>query len=244
MVLARRVLRRVLTGYSEGYSEGYSQGTHRVLPRYLRVLLARRGFGTTTCTRCQSDRAQPFAPSRAHTDAWTHAQALARTYTRSPPLAHAGMHAQAPALTPSHAGARTHALTRTSTRTQALTRSHTCMDVRARALTQDQTQTLLGARRVTDALAHTAYSAHSHRLHGHTHICAQMVAAIHEAIGTAPPKPATPAAVPSDALPVTPSATPIDEADMGSPTPVGVGSGADDAVDAAPTLREGQGGHS
>jgi hypothetical protein len=50
-------------------------------------------------------------------------------------------------------------------------------------------------------------------------------------------------AVPSDALPATPSATPIDEADMGAPTPVGVGSGADDAVDAAPVPREGQGGH-
>ena len=75
-------------------------------------------------------------------------------------------------------------------------------------------------------------------------MCVQMVAAIHEAIGTAPPKPATPAlAVPSDALPVTPSATPIDEADVGAPTPVGVGSSADDAVDAAPVPREGQGGH-
>ncbi len=70
-----------------------------------------------------------------------------------------------------------------------------------------------------------------------------MAAAIHEAIGTAPP-PASPAAVPSDALPVTPSATPIDEADMGSPTPVGVGSSADDAVDAAPSPAEGQAGHS
>jgi hypothetical protein len=76
-------------------------------------------------------------------------------------------------------------------------------------------------------------------------MCVQMVAAIHEAIGTAPPNPATPAlAVPSDALPVTPSATPIDEADMGAPTPVGVGSSADDAVDAALPPREGQGGHS
>ncbi len=141
------------------------------------------------------------------------------------------MHAQAPALTQSHAGARTH----------ALTRSHTCMDVRACALTHKQTRTLLGARSVTNALVHTAYSAHSHRLRGHTHICVQMVAAIHEAIGTAPPKPATPAAVPSDALPATPSATPIDEADMGAPTLVGVGSGADDAVDAAPSPRGGQG---
>ncbi len=119
------------------------------------------------------------------------------------------------------------------------------MDVRACALTHKQTHTLLGARRVTNALVHTEYSAHSHGLHGHTHICAQLVAAIHEAIGTAPPKPATPAlAVPSDALPATPSATPIDEADMGAPTPVGVGSGADDAVDAAPSPREGQGGRS
>ena len=75
-------------------------------------------------------------------------------------------------------------------------------------------------------------------------MCVQRVAAIHEAIGTAPPKSATPAAVPSDALPVTPSATPIDEADMGLPTPVGVGSSADDAVDAALPPREGQGGHS
>jgi hypothetical protein len=75
-------------------------------------------------------------------------------------------------------------------------------------------------------------------------MCVQMVAAIHEAIGTAPPKPATPAVVPSDALPATPSATPIDEADMGAPTPVGVGSSTDDAVDAAPSPREGQGGHS